>query len=103
MITKFESSHIANNRQKESLINNRFINLQVGKNHNITLDEYVKLQNRESKVKVMCSGYQTKESILSHSKEYPHVINYVKHYDDFCHVKKVAVELFFLEIFYIDW
>ena len=61
LITKIESSHILNNRQKESLINNRFVNLQGGKNNNMALDEYVELLNRESKV--MCSGF--------HSNKYP--------------------------------
>ena len=69
---------------KERLIANRSVNLQGGKNNNMALDEYVELLNRESKI--ACSGYQTKESILRHSKEFPHIVNYVKHFDVFCGV-----------------
>jgi len=70
--------------QKERLIANRCINLQGGKNNNMALDEYVELLNRDSKN--TCSGFQTKESILLHSKEFPHLINFVKHFDSFCNV-----------------
>lgn len=35
--------------------------------------------NRDSKV--VCCGYQTKESIILHSKEYPNLINFAKHFD----------------------
>ncbi|VDI37139.1 Hypothetical predicted protein, partial [Mytilus galloprovincialis] len=65
--------------QEESLINNRFINLQGGKNNNIALDEFVEMLNRDSKV--ACSGHQTVESIIAHSKEYPIVIDITKHFD----------------------
>ena len=68
----------------KGLIANRSVNLQGGKNNNMALDEYVELLNRESKI--ACSGYQTKESILRHSKEFPHIVNYVKHFDVFCGV-----------------
>lgn len=73
----------------------------------MALDEYVELLNRDSKI--ACSGFQTKESILYHSKEFPMVVNFVKHHDSICDVtqrkgfhhlpsyledvKKVAVEL----------
>lgn len=86
LISLIESTGILNKDQKDRLIANRYINLQGGKNNNMALDEYVELLNRESKD--MCSGFQTKESILAHSKEFPHIINYVKHYDDFCAVSK---------------
>ncbi|KAK6168270.1 hypothetical protein SNE40_022131 [Patella caerulea] len=72
--------------QEKRLINNRFINLQGGKNNNMALDEYVEMVNRDSKV--ACSGHQTKESILSHSKEYPHLINISKHFDSVSEVRK---------------
>lgn len=65
--------------KEESLIANRCINLQGGKNNNIALDEFVEMLNRDSKV--ACSGHQTVESIIQHSKEYPHIINLTKHYD----------------------
>ncbi|XP_063400161.1 uncharacterized protein LOC134684783 [Mytilus trossulus] len=65
--------------QEESLINNRFINLQGGKNNNFALDEFVEMLNRDSKV--ACSGHQTVESIIAHSKEYPIVIDITKHFD----------------------
>lgn len=35
--------------------------------------------NRDSKDIV--TGHQTKESIVAHSKQYPHLINYIKHFD----------------------
>lgn len=50
----------------------------------MALDEYVELLNRDSKI--VCSGYQTKDSILRHPKEFPHIVNFVKHYDTFCGV-----------------
>ena len=31
--------------------------------------------------KVTCSGHQTKDSILDHSKEYPHIVNMTKYFD----------------------
>lgn len=31
--------------------------------------------------KVACSGYQTRYIIILHSKEYPNLINFVKHFD----------------------
>ncbi|XP_021342789.1 uncharacterized protein LOC110443113 [Mizuhopecten yessoensis] len=86
LISLTESTCILNKDQKDRLTANRFINLQGGKNNNMALDEYVELLNRESKD--MLSGFQTKESILAHSKEFPHIINYVQHYDDFCAVSK---------------
>ena len=63
-------------QQTERLIANRFINLSGGKNSNMALDEYVELVNRETKNS--CSGYQTKESIIAHSKEFPLLIKAVK-------------------------
>lgn len=52
----------------ERLVANRCINLQGGKNNNMALDEYVELLNRDSKV--AATGCQTKDSILSKSKEF---------------------------------
>lgn len=50
----------------------------------MALDEYVELLNRDSKI--ACSGFQTKESIIAHSKEFPHIINLTKHFDVICEV-----------------
>lgn len=50
------------------------------------LDEYVELLNRDSKF--ACSSYQTKDSIIGHSKEFPHLITMVKHYDLICEVHR---------------
>ncbi|XP_062600399.1 uncharacterized protein LOC134262037 [Saccostrea cucullata] len=93
--------------QRVRLTANRFINLHGGVNNNMALDEYVELLNRDSKI--ACSGFQTKDSILYHSKEFPMVVNFVKHHDSICDVtqrkgfhhlpsyledvKKIAVEL----------
>jgi hypothetical protein len=70
---------VLNAEQRDRLVGNRFINLQGGKNNNMALDEYVELMNRDSKI--VCSGFQTKESILLHSKEFPLLIKSVKHFD----------------------
>ncbi|CAC5414675.1 unnamed protein product [Mytilus coruscus] len=66
--------------QSERLIANRFVNLQGGTNNNISLDEYLEMLNRDTKV--TCSGHQTKKSILKHSKEYPHLVNFASHFDN---------------------
>ena len=66
-------------QQTERLIANRFINSSGGKNSNMALDEYVELVNRDTKNS--CSGYQTKESIIAHSKEFPLLIKAVKNLD----------------------
>lgn len=71
--------------QEERLKANRFINLQGGRNHNIALDEFVEMLNRDSKV--ACSGHQTEDSIVQHSKEYPHIVNIAKHYDVISDIK----------------
>jgi len=70
--------------QSERLIANRFVNLQGGINNNISLDEYLEMLNRDTKV--ACSGHQTKESILKHSKEYPHLVNLANHFDAITHL-----------------
>jgi hypothetical protein len=75
---------LLNEELKVRLTANRFINLQGGKNNNLALDEYVELLNRDSKF--ACSGFQTKESIIAHSKEFPHIINSTKHFDDICDI-----------------
>ena len=41
--------------------------------------------NRDSKI--ACSGHKTKDSIISHSKEYPHLINFISHVDSITEVK----------------
>lgn len=41
--------------------------------------------NRDSKV--ACSGHQTEDSIVQHSKEYPHIINIAKQYDVISDIK----------------
>ena len=73
------ASGIISHQQQERLRANRFINLQGGKNHNMGLDEYVEILNRDSKF--ACSSFQTKDNIIGHSKEFPHLINMIKHYD----------------------
>ena len=70
----------------ESLIANRCINISGGKNNNLALDEYVEILNRDTKD--TCSGHQTKESIIKHSKEYPYLIEATKHIDNICSVTK---------------
>jgi hypothetical protein len=65
--------------QTERLIANRCINLSGGKNSNMALDEYVELVNRDTKN--TCSGYQTKDSIIAHSKQFPLLIKAVKNLD----------------------
>ncbi|XP_062582660.1 uncharacterized protein LOC134244405 [Saccostrea cucullata] len=65
--------------QTERLIANRFINLSGGKNSNMALDEYVELVNRDTKN--TCSGFQSKESIIAHSKQFPLLIKAVKNLD----------------------
>lgn len=72
--------------QTERLVWNRSINISGGKNRNMALDEFVELVNRDTKA--TCSGFQTKESILSHSREFPHLINASKHFDTICDVRK---------------
>ena len=72
--------------QRHRLIWNRSVNLQGGKNNNIALDEYLEMLNRDSKEIV--TGHQTKESIISHSKQFPHLINYSKHFDNMTNVRK---------------
>lgn len=42
--------------------------------------------NRDSKV--VCTGNQTKESIILHSKEYPHLVNFVKYFDEIANVRQ---------------
>ena len=72
--------------QTERLVWNRFINLGGGKNNNMAIDEYVELVNRDTKN--TCSGYQTKESIIAHSREFPHLIESTRHVDEICDVHK---------------
>lgn len=65
--------------QSQRLIYNRSINIQGGKNNNLALDEYLEMLNRDSKEIV--KGHQTKTSIISHSKEFPHLINFTNQFD----------------------
>lgn len=71
--------------QEKRLKANWFINLQGCRNHSIALDELVEMLNRDSKV--ACSGHQTEDSIVQHSKEYPHIIYIAKHYDVISDIK----------------
>jgi len=73
------SENTLSEEQRQRLIFNRTINIQGGQNNNIALDEYLEMLNRDSKD--IASGNQTKESIIAHSKQFPHLINYVKHFD----------------------
>ncbi|XP_069109713.1 uncharacterized protein [Argopecten irradians] len=73
-------------QQAERLIANRCVNISGGKNNNMALDEYVEMINRDTKN--ACTGSQTKESIIAHSKEFPHLVDAVKHYDMICDVRK---------------
>lgn len=73
--------------QEERLEANWFINLQGGRNHNIAVDEFVEMLNRDSKV--ACSGHQTEDSIVQQSKEVPHIINIAKHYDVISDIKSM--------------
>lgn len=101
------TSGVLAEEQCERLVANRFVNVQGGRNNNVALDEYLELLNRESKI--ACSGHQTKNSIIEHSKEYPHLVGFVQHLESisdmnprkgFHHlpnyqedVKKVAMDL----------
>ncbi|XP_062586325.1 uncharacterized protein LOC134247949 [Saccostrea cucullata] len=77
---------ILSEEQKQRLVTNRFVNVQGGKNNNIALDEYLEMLNRDSKV--ICTGNQTKDSIILHSKEYPHLVEFVKHFDEIANVRE---------------
>ncbi|WAR03956.1 LOW QUALITY PROTEIN: hypothetical protein MAR_010514 [Mya arenaria] len=50
-----------------------------GKNNNLSLDEFVEILNRDTKNAT--HGFQTKDSIVQHSKEFPHLVHAVKHFD----------------------
>lgn len=80
------SEETLSKEQRGRLIFNRTVNLQGGKNNNLALDEYIEMLNRDSKDIV--SGHQTKESIIAHSKAYPHLINYTKHFDIITKLRK---------------
>lgn len=71
--------------QEKQLKANLFINLQGCRNHSIALDAFVEMLNRDSQV--ACSGHQTEDSIVQHSKEYPHIINIAKQYDVISDIK----------------
>lgn len=79
------TEHTLIGQQRERLIANRTVNVQGGSNNNIALDEYLEIINRDSKNIV--SGHQTKESIIKHSKQFPHLVNYVKHFDIVSEIK----------------
>ena len=72
--------------QQERFVPNRTINLQEGKTNNIALDDNLEMLNRDCKDIV--TGHQTKESIIAHSKQYPHLINYIKHFDAMSDVRQ---------------
>ncbi|CAC5383779.1 unnamed protein product [Mytilus coruscus] len=73
--------------QRDRLILNRTINIQGGKNNNLALDEYVEMLNRDSKDIV--TGHQTKGKHYAHSKQYPHLINYIKHFDIISEIRQI--------------
>lgn len=50
----------------------------------MVLDEYVEFLNCDSKI--VCLGFQIKESILYYLKEFFMVVNFVKYYDLICDV-----------------
>ena len=79
------SENTLNDQQRHRLIANRTVNIQGGKNNNVALDEYLEMLNRDSKN--ITSGHQTKESIIAHSKHFPHLISYVKHYDHILEIR----------------
>lgn len=74
------TSGILPHHQRNRLVANRFVNVQGGKNNNVSLDEYLEMLNRDSKV--VATGHQTKESILQNSKDYPHLVNVKDHFED---------------------
>ena len=78
------SESLIANRCINILIANRCINISGGKNNYLALDDNVEILNRDTKD--TCSGYQTKESIINHSKEYPYLIDATKHIDRMCSV-----------------
>ncbi|XP_078310147.1 uncharacterized protein LOC111108372 isoform X3 [Crassostrea virginica] len=80
------TSGILPQHQRDRLVANRFVNVQGGKNNNISLDEYLEMLNRDSKV--VATGHQTKESILQNSKDYPHLVNIKDHFEDINGVRK---------------
>lgn len=55
-----------------------FVNVQ-DVNNNLALDEFVEILNRDSKT--TCSGFQTNESIIALSQEFPNLINTAKYFD----------------------
>lgn len=85
LVDMSENPHTLTSQQRERFIANRTINLQGGKNNNIALDEYIEMINRDSKNIV--SGHQTKENIIERSKQFPHLINYVKNFDVISEIK----------------
>lgn len=85
LVDMSENPHTLTSQQRERFIANRTINLQGGKNNNIALDEYIEMINRDSKNIV--SGHQTKENIIERSKQFPHLISYVKYFDVISKIK----------------
>lgn len=80
------TSCILPEHQKNRLIANRFVNVQCGKNNNISLDEYLEMLNRDSKI--VASGHQTNDSILLNSKNYPHLVNIKDHFEEVTGIRK---------------
>lgn len=74
--------------QSQRLIYNKSINIQGGKNNNLALDEYLEMLNRDSKEFV--KGHQTKASIISHSKKFPHLINFANQFDIISQIKRLS-------------
>ena len=84
-LTSLTSGTLSND-QTERLVHNRFINVSGGKNRNMALDEYVEILNRE--IKNASTGFQTQESIIKHSKDFPFLINNIRHFDEICNIRE---------------
>ena len=80
------STGILSEEQRQRLVANRFVNVQGGQKNNIALDEYLEMVNRDSKV--VCTRNQMKERIILHSKVYPHIVNFVKHFDEIANIRQ---------------
>lgn len=72
--------------RRERLIYNRTVNVQGGQNNNIALDEYLEMLNSNSKDIV--TGHQTKDNIISHSKQFPHLITFTNRFDQITGVRR---------------
>lgn len=80
-----KNPHTLTNQQKKHFITNQTINLQKKKNNNITLNKYIKIINHNNKN--IISNHQTKKNIIKHSKQFPHLINYIKNFNIISKIK----------------